>query len=57
MPRVLTSALVMAMIALPAMAGSFSSMMADGRSFGMPEPAAIAVLAIGLTTALRKRIR
>jgi len=47
----------MAMIALPAMAGSFSSMMADGRSFGMPEPAAIAVLAIGLTTALRKRIR
>lgn len=57
MHRILTSAFAMAMIALPAMAGSFSSLMADGRSFGMPEPAAIAVLAIGLTNALRKRIR
>lgn len=57
MSRGFAVVLLSALIAFPALAGSFSDLLAKSRAIGAPEPSALAILAIGLTTALRKRIR
>lgn len=50
------AALIFVATASASFASTATPWLADGR-LGVPEPSALAVLAIGLTTALRKRNR